>query len=67
MVNSIVTLNQRRIKMLIPGMLKSKYDVKGKLEIVRFNSASKVRDRWCSSKVIWQAFPYRRYGTTNGV
>ena len=28
--------------------------LKGNLEIVRFESASKVRDRWCSSNVILQ-------------
>ena len=40
--------------------------LKGKLEIARFESASKVRDRWCSSKIIRQAIPYGRCGTTKG-
>ena len=40
--------------------------LKGKLEIVHFESASKVRDRWCSSNAIWQAVPYCWCGTTKG-
>ena len=40
--------------------------LKGKLEIVRFESASKDRDRWCSSNVIRQAVPYCRCGTLKG-
>ena len=38
--------------------------LKGKLEIARFESASKDRDRWCSSNVIRQAVPHCRCGTT---
>ena len=38
--------------------------LKGKLEIVRFESASTDRDRWCSSNVIRQAVSYCRCGTT---
>ena len=38
--------------------------LKGKLEIVHFESAFKDRDRWCSTNnVIWQAVPYCRCGT----
>ena len=40
--------------------------LKGKLGIVRFESASKDRDRWYSSNVIRQAVQYCRCGTTKG-
>ena len=35
-----------------------------KLEVVRFESASKDKDRWCSANVIRQTVPYCRCGTT---
>ena len=40
--------------------------LKCKLEIMRSDSASKDRDRWCSSNVIQQVVPYCRCGTTKG-
>ena len=41
--------------------------LKHRLEIVRFESAWKVTDRWCSSNVIRHAVPYCRYCTTKGM
>ena len=38
--------------------------LKAKREIMRFESASNIRDKWCISNVIWQAIPYCRCCTT---
>ena len=67
MVKSIVKLNQRRIKKFHLMNFKNQSKMlKGKLEIVHFESALKDRNRWCSSNVIQQAVPYCRCGTTKG-
>ena len=67
MVKSIVKLNQGRIKEVdIMNVHNQSKTLKGKLEIVGFEFASKDRDRWYSSNVIRQAVPYCRCGTTKG-